>query len=249
MTRLRVAETPKVYTQKESQMGLICGKSHSGAIASYLWHPIMGTFAFVAVKLTTGTEFDKYKSNYENYRYRIHHKNIGCLMNIVGELIDNPNPAELKPDHVFLMGDFNSNIVYPGASNQQVIEAILKSPTPDNFAKFFQYDELTKAMTQYPLKGYTEGINAKPGPLFLPTWKLTRNRTERCEITEINKTINANCFDFTDGIGWHDRILTKDKEGAKYLTTGIQYNRLDIKNMHQSNQAGVIGVYQLIEHK
>lgn len=247
---LQVADMPSFYGRKDSQAGVICGNSHSGAIGSYLWHKTFGKFVFIAVKLTTGSTFDNYGSNYSERRTAIHNANMGCLLGIVEKLINKPKPIELKPQHIFLLGDFNSNIVIPDMTNERIIESIVAAPNATTFAKLLQYDELTKSMNEFPLKGYSEGVSgAKKGPLFLPTWKLTRGRSDRCEITETNKSINANCFDGSSGIGWHDRILYSDALESEYVTVCEQYNRFDVGNMHQSNQAGVMGIYKLNKHK
>lgn len=243
--KLQISDMPNVYGGKQGQLGLFYKVTHSGAIASYLWHETFGKFVFVAVKLTTGTVFDNYGSSYEESRSAIDNSNRGSLLGIVERLINKPNPPELVPDHVFLMGDFNSNIVASGNTNDVIVNELVKAPNATTFSKLLSYDELTKSLANFPLKGYSEGLGgSKAGPLFLPTWKLRRGR-ERCEIVGATGTISPGCFDATNGIGWHDRILIKDKVDSRYSMTCTRYDRFDIKNMHQSNQAGVIGVYIL----
>jgi hypothetical protein len=247
MAKLQVSEMPNVYGGKQGQVGLVCGQTHSGAIASYLWHETFGKFVFVAVKLTTGVAFENYGSSYEESRAAIHHANMGCLFGIVEKLINKPNPEDLVPDHVFLMGDFNSNIVVPGNTNDVIVKNVAKTPNATTFAQLLPFDELTISMKNFPLQGYSEGLaGSKTGPLFLPTWNLTRGR-DRCN--GVTGPISPGCFDAKHGIGWHDRILIKDRVDSKFSTTCTQYNRFDLGNTDKSNQAGVVGIYTLIPHK
>ena len=136
-----------------------------------------------------------------------------------------------------------------------MIKELTSNITITTLKKYQEYDELTKALTQYPLKGYSEGLpGSKSGPLFMPTAQLTRNRGDNCDIKEITETtqkIDGSCYDTDErlgGLGYHSRILNLDVLTAQYVIHCLQYQRFDVQNIHASSQAGVLAFYDLQPH-
>ena len=106
-----------------------------------------------------------------------------------------------------------------------------------------------KQTTNEPsLSGYKEGVSNE-GPMFMPTWRLTRGRSSNCSSQSGVNKVNLGCFERPEeglgGLGWHDRILYKEMGTSYYVVHCVGYNRLDVMNMHESTNAGVIGFFEV----
>jgi len=220
----------------------------SGAIASYVWHPVYGKFVFIATHLPSGVNNLKLGKTLDYTSYRVASKaaNILCLIRIMNKVVD-ALPSESKPDHVFLLGDLNYDIVVPNKTNMQVVTDLGANLTAAKLKELQKNDELQKALDEPPLDGFKEGISNE-GPLFMPTWRLARGRSDNCA-PEINGKFTTACFGepgkYLGGIGWHDRILYKETLVSHYIAQCTEYNRLDVKNMHESTNAGVMAFFRM----
>ena len=213
----------------------------SGAIASYLWHQKYGRIVFIATHLPSGSEALKVGrgENYEVYRVASVASNTLCLIDIMKKFITDI-PKDYKPEHIFLMGDLNYDIVFSDKSTSDLINEISKASSMD---KYRNNDELYKNIKEIPLKGFKEGINDN-GPQFKPTCRLSRSRGE--ESSNEASSIPSSCFESSDlGIGWHDRILYRDLDNTNYKIKCNSYSRLDVKNMQKSTHAGVLGHFTI----
>lgn len=222
----------------------------SGAICSYVWHPIYGKFAFIAAHFVGGRKPD----NLANSVYRSMVKSFNNL-SLISLLYDFELNLvnEYKPNYVILMGDLNYNIIVPNRTIPSVISDLTKDLSLNKLRELQNYDELKTARNQPIWHGFKEGINDQ-GALFMPTWNLKRGRDNSCSIKqqmgkvqEQNKIqISSECFNDQDqGWGWHDRILYKDNLTSNGRISCLEYDRIDIKNMHQSDHAGVIALFSV----
>jgi hypothetical protein len=221
----------------------------SGAIGAYVWHETYGKFAFIATHLPSGANSLKVGKglNYASYRSAIKSANNLCLISMMNELVDSLSD-ESRPDHIFILGDLNYDIVIPNRKNIEIISDIAANVTVAKLKDLQQYDELKNAMKDVPLAGFKEGVSSE-GPLFMPTWKLARGRPDSCSPErEVNK-VNASCFASPNQelgtIGWHDRILYKEMMTSNYMAHCMDYNRIDILNMHASTHAGVTAFFEI----
>ena len=225
------------------------GSRVSGAIASYVWHATYGKFAFIATHLPAGLDSLKVgtKLDYPSYRVASRSSNSLCLLSIYNHLVTSL-PGESRPDHIFILGDLNYDIVVPGKKNIEVVTSLTSNITAAKLKEIQRYDELKKAMEDVPLAGFKEGVSAE-GPLFMPTWRLTRGRPDSCVPAPNTTKIDASCFsqpnDALGGVGWHDRILYKEMMTSNYMAHCIDYNRVDVKNMHASVHAGVTAFFEM----
>lgn len=225
------------------------GDRKSGAIASYIWHETYGKFAFIATHLPAGTNSFKVSKdlNYLSYRAVSRAANTLCLIAVMNKLVDTLVP-EAKPDHIFLLGDMNYDIVIPNKKNIEVITELSNNITLAKIKELQKYDELKKSLDDVPLSGFKEGVSGE-GPLFLPNWRLARGRGNNCIPEKNSIKIDSSCFgepnDAVGGIGWHDRILYKEMMTSNFMAHCIDYNRIDIKNMHASSNAGVFAFFDI----
>lgn len=233
----------------QGELTCIQNEKRSGAIVSYIWHKVYGKFAFIATHLPSGKNSINVGRHLDYDTFRAVNKatNTLCLISILNEFVDSL-PKEYKPDHVFLLGDLNYDIVVQGRSNVEIAVSIANNITSNNLKAYQQYDELKQNITSIPLNGFKEGIGNQ-GPIFLPTWRLIRNRSDNCAPgSNVNK-LSVTCFspesETLGGIGWHDRILYKELGTSFYKIECTAYNRLDIKNMHSSDHAGLIGIFEM----
>ena len=122
-----------------------------------------------------------------------------------------------------------------------------------NLKELQKHDELNKAKLDIPLIDFKEGVNDE-GPVFMPTWKLSRDRGDSCIPSPSNK-MSLECFGVRDeqlkGFGWRDRILYKtmvgnERAGTNFMLRCDSYDRIDVGNMQKSTHAGVIGFYSII---
>lgn len=221
----------------------------SGAIGAYVWHETYGKFAFIATHLPSGTNSLKVGKglDYASYRAVSKSANNLCLISLMNELVDSLSP-ESKPDHVFLLGDLNYDIVIPNRKNIEIISDLTSNITAARLKDLQQYDELKTAMKEVPLSGFKEGVSSE-GPLFMPTWKLARGRPNSCSPGRDTVKVDASCFadpsEALGTIGWHDRILYKEMMTSNYMAHCTEYNRVDILNMHASTHAGVTAFFEI----
>ena len=152
-------------------------------------------------------------------------------------------------ENVIWAGDFNFRILF-SQDTIDLLERWLESPEDamGPVLKFlFEKDQLTEAKQDNSLQSFQEGVNNE-GPLFGPTCKLKRNRSEACHtLTSVN---NKDCFKLQGSAGWLkktktprwpswcDRILYK---GVKCLAYERIDQRLPVKS--QSDHASVLGVF------
>lgn len=240
-------KTLKRFFKNDGQVSALCkqGNRVAGAIAAYVWHEIYGKFCFIAANLPAGGQSLRLDPNldYETYRAAANSANKLCLISLLNKFVTQL-PDESKPDHIFLLGDLNYDIVVPNKSSSEVISDLSGNLTATKLKELQSYDELTSSLKEVPLRGFKEGV-AGEGPLFMPTWNLTRNRPSSCvPLPETNK-LNSNCFSDEFGIGWHDRILYKELMTSNYMAHCTLYNRFDIGNIKSSTHAGVIGMFEM----
>lgn len=235
----------------DGQIEVSCkqGDRISGAIGAHVWHETYGKFLFIATHLASGGDALRVGGliDFSAYRSATRSANNLCLISIFSRLI-NIVPEEAKPDHVILLGDLNYDIVVPGKTNTQLIPELAGNVNASKIKELQKFDELKRALEDSPLVGFKEGV-AGEGPLFLPTWKLARNRPDSCVPTTDTKKIDNTCFakmtEGFSGIGWHDRILYKENITSNFMMHCMDYNRMDIKNMHASTHAGVTAFFEL----
>jgi len=225
------------------------GDRVSGAIASYIWHETYGKFAFISTHLPAGVNSFKVGKDldYRSYRAVSRAANNLCLISVMNQLVDSL-PMEAKPDHIFLIGDLNYDIFIPNKKNIDIVTELAANISPAKIRDLQKYDELKKALDDVPLNGFKEGVSGE-GPLFLPNWRLAKGRGKEC-VPEKNATkISTSCFgepnDAVGGLGWHDRILYKEMMTSNFISHCIDYNRIDIKNMHASSHAGVVAFFEI----
>lgn len=225
------------------------GDRVSGAIASYIWHEVYGKFAFIATHFPSGLNSLRVGKglDYATYRAASKAANNICLISLINGLVDTL-PDHIKPDHIFLLGDLNYDIVVPNKKNIEVVTELAGNISAIKLKELQKYDELKQSMGDVPLSGFKEGVSNE-GPLFMPTWRLTRGRSDDCSPGKDATKVNVTCFgspnETLGGIGWHDRILYKESMSSHYLAHCTDYNRLDVKNMHASTHAGVIGFFEM----
>lgn len=225
------------------------GDRISGAIASYVWHETFGKFVFISTHLPAGADSLNVGKNidYASYRSAAKSANNLCLLSLINKFVVSLS-AESKPDHIFLLGDLNYDIVIPNRTNAEIVLELANNVTALKMKDIQKYDELKKALEDVPLTGFKEGVSAE-GPLFMPTWRLARGRSDECVPSQNTTRINASCFGRPDellgGIGWHDRIIHKEMMTSNYMAHCIVYNRVDIKNMHASEHSGVIAFFEM----
>jgi hypothetical protein len=249
---LRVEE--KILTKFFSNNGQVettCdqGDRISGAIASYVWHEDYGKFAFIATHLPSGASTLKIGNDldYASYRAASKSSNTLCLLKIYNQFVSSL-PIESRPDHIFLLGDLNYDIVIPGKNHAEILSALSANITVAKLKDLQQYDELKKSLDEVPLVGFKEGVSSE-GPLFVPTWRLARGRPDSCNLGKEITRMDVSCFggsnDPLGGIGWHDRILYKELMTSNYMAHCTDYNRIDVRNMHASTHAGVTAFFEM----
>ncbi|CAH6419984.1 Hypothetical protein HVR_LOCUS1041 [uncultured virus] len=235
----------------DGQVSLVCpqGNRAAGAIASYVWSETFGKFVFIAVDFPSSLESLKVGKglDYDSYRVAAKAANTICLVSLLNKFIDSL-PAESKPDHIFILGDLGFDIVVPNKRNIEVVTELAANLSAAKLKELQKNDELTIAKNEAPLAGFKEGVSNE-GPLFMPTWRLTRGRPDACVPDKDATKVDITCFGSTDdavgGIGWHDRILYKESMTSHYMAHCLEYNRIDIKNMHASTHAGVTAFFEM----
>lgn len=232
----------------------------SGAIATYVTHPTFGKFAFITVHLPLGTAAAKYTRGmkYKDFRQNIMVTNNFCLQQMKNKFLHSIEDPKMKPDHIILMGDFNSDILVDTGGVVVDLPKIREWTASVDATKIKQlqdWDEMKAVKgSNGVLEGFKEGIGGN-GPWFVPTWRLRRGRPEPCSlsgnVTQTEKAADlGSCFEKPSedwgGFGWHDRILYMDAIGqSHYATHCLTYNRIDVMNMHHSTNAGVIATFEM----
>lgn len=224
------------------------GNRVSGAIASYISHPSYGKFLFLNTQFVAGIDALRagVDLDYDTYREATTAANKLCMINMLNKFVD-AVPKAAQPDHVFIMGDLNYDIVMPGKTSRELLQLVSSDISAAAMRRLQQYDELKVALAQKPLIGFKEGVGNE-GPLFVPTWKLARGRSDKCVPGDNTSKIEAACFADPrsgGGAGWHDRILYKESMTSTYIAHCLEYSRLDIQNMHESSHAGVYAVFEM----
>lgn len=226
------------------------GGRTSGAIGAYVWHETYGKFVFIATHIPYGADSlgINQELDYISYRAAIRSTNTLCLISLMNKFV-NSLSQQSRPDHIFLLGDLNYDIVIPGRKNIEIISELTANISANKLKDFQKNDELKKAMEDIPLEGFKEGVSGE-GPLFMPTWRLARGRPDSCVPSNDTTKISTSCFDNSGiefgGIGWHDRILYKEMMTSNYIAHCTDYTRLDIKNMHASTHAGVTAFFEML---
>lgn len=226
------------------------GNRISGAIATYVWHDMYGKFVFIATHLPSGVKPLRIRKDldYQSYRAASKSANNICLIKLYNEFITSIS-QDLRPDHIFLLGDLNYDIVIPDKRNVEIISELASNLSAAKLKSLQKFDELNKAMEDVPLNGFKEGVSAE-GPLFMPTWRLARGRRDACSPSDNINSVQTSCFgapnDELGSVGWHDRILYKELMTSNYIAHCTDYNRIDIKNIHASTNAGVLGFFEML---
>ena len=226
----------------------IQGERISGGIASYVWHETYGKFVFIATHLPSGVRSLRVGKDldYTSYRVASRAGNSLCLLSLLNKFV-NSLALESRPDHIFLLGDLNYDIVVPGKRNIEVITELSNNLTAAKLKDLQKNDELKRSTDEVPLLGFKEGV-AGEGPLFMPTWRLSRNRPDSCSPGKDTTKVDVTCFgdpnETLGGLGWHDRILYKESMTSNYMMHCLEYNRFDVKNIHASTHAGVIALFE-----
>lgn len=225
-----------------------CGRSRSGAIASYVDHGTFGRMVFVAAHLPVAIEDMRLQEmDYPEYRSLMDNSNNACLISILSKSVTSLT-AEKKVAHVFLFGDLGYDIVHPEKKEEAIVNEIVKDLS--KVTEWHTYDGIRSRMANAPFKGFSEGIEGK-GPMFPPTWNMKVGRSPGCsaydETGKLKSSISSKCY-VTDkgiGVGWHDRILTKDIDAGAKITKCIKYGSIDVGIQGSSHSAGVYGVYSI----
>lgn len=224
------------------------GDKVSGAIVSYVWHPVFGKFAFIGVNIADGVTGLKISENLSSKSAREAKLSANklCLISIIHKFVeDDKNKSEAKPNHVFLMGDLNYDLVLEDKKGFDLLKDISADISVSKIKGLHQYDELKQALSSPPLEGFKEGVSGD-GPLFMPNWRLKRNRPLSCVPSETTTAISPNCYDNDNiGIGWHDRILYKEYIESPHIIHCLAYNILAVGNINASDHAAVIGLYEV----
>ncbi len=231
----------------------------SGALATYVSHPVFGRFCFINVDLPESSDILSVRRgalDYDSYRDAIKAANTLCLINMQNHFYYSM-PEEARPEHVIVFGDFNYEIRIPGKSAEEVAAELVSKPNNEFLRKVISdYDEFSVAKSATPLKGYKEGPSNE-GPLFPPTYWLHRDRTPDCQRGFVGISgegsasgsssgkVGSSCYDITSFHypSWRERAIYKDMGSTPFVTHCTYYQSIDVGNMRQSRHAGVVGVY------
>lgn len=229
-----------------------------GANASYVNHKKYGKFVFITVHLPGS--LDSLNVNiprdFEFYRATMQASSTLFILSAMSKFVYDIEDS-LRPQHVFLIGDMNYDIVIPNKTPYDMVKDLVSSPiTLDRLKNLQKYDELLSSRNVLPFRGFKEGVNDM-GPLFLPDWRLTRGRNAaNCNI-DLNavppkNTVGMECYDTSNGnlssLGWHNRILYIDVQGSAwgFTTYCSMYERLDKDNITASSNAAIWGMFNMI---
>lgn len=224
-------------------------KAKGGAIASYVWHPVYGRFAFVCAHLPTGVVTTG--RDYTRFRAAVRDANSVCLYNLLQSLVYDLDDTEGHVDHVILFGDLGYEV---GGDSTALALAnrLVQNVSTSTFRDLLKYDELTQDLKRSALLGFSEGVGGQ-GPMFMPTWKLKRGRSSSCSPNEKTSKISVpatECFDAPQSKmerpSWRARILTMENGESPYTLTTSYYNRFDEGNTKLSSSAGVVAILDLV---
>lgn len=225
------------------------GERRAGASCCYVNYPAYGRMAFINVNLPDSRnklEVPTGRMTWESYRARIQLADRLFLSEMLDKFV-NSLDLSVAPQHVFLFGDFNTEISGIAETPATVISQISQDPNGASL-KYLAYDEMKKLMNEYPLVGYSEGANNE-GPRFPPTWRWNRGRPEECGTQAISNLPATTCFStLPDGKGypgWRDRILYRSTEGSYRFSANV-YSSINTGTLIRSSQhAGVVGLFTL----
>lgn len=229
-------------------------KRVTGALCSYVWHPIYGHFALINVHMPTGLLQSVGSTPFATQRSTINAVNHISMIDIMQAFVYNV-ADDAKPNYVIMAGDFNSSLDLPNVgSNQAVIEQIVATT---DVSALRQYDELTAQLGAPPLELFKEGLpgmyqgrNIGIGPTSPPTWRLHRGRDANCQVAE-GKQMSATCYQVAPGvtrsanIGWRERVIFATLTGVYELICGA-YSVVDVNNIKESTSAAVYGFFDLV---
>lgn len=190
---------------------------------------------------------------FEHYRQGVIAKNNFCLHELQTKFLQSIPDPNMKPQHIFLMGDLGYDIKIDGggADPSKIIEWT-KGLDAGKIKQLQTWDDLNLVKTSGVLNGFHEGVDNN-GPYFAPTWRMKRGRSVACTDGNIGSGSTAGdlstCFapgKELAGFGWHDRILYRDMDTQAVAKTHcLTYNRMDVLNMHDSTHAGVLATFEM----
>ena len=237
------------------------GEGYAGMIALHLWHRFYGKFALMVVDIPEDALPVKVQTFSKN-RLASNAVSTISLLTWLTEVVDALNPSE-RPDHVVLCGTFNYQLVVPDKTILDTIRSTSANLSKNNLKALQQYDEGTQALRRGEvLEGFSEGVGGQ-GPLFMPTWRLTKGRSGDCnpdyakttpappgqgQAVASSSAVSPSCFTLNEtsgGVGWSDRVYFRDLLTSTYLLTCEQYDRLDEQSMNQSSHAGVTAILRI----
>jgi hypothetical protein len=232
------------------------GKGYTGMITIHLWHRYYGHFAIMAADVPENARPTTVIS-YTQDRIAASAVSDLSLLTWINEVMS-PLITAQAPDHLIIVGSFNYHIVIPDRTTLDTIRLVSQNLSTNELVKLQQFDEGTRARGKDGvLADFQEGVvgqnQAASGPLFAPTWRMTKGRNNACDPEVGNKTsIAPGCFTdngITGGIGWTDRVFYRatPSSRANYTMVGTIYQRLDDLSMAQSSHAGVLALFELRE--
>lgn len=238
------------------------GNGYAGMITLHLWHRFYGKFALTVVDLP---EDALPVPIYTYSKNRLASKAVSnlSLLTWLTEITDAMSPA-IRPDHLILCGTFNYQLIVPDKTMLDTLRTVSGNLTKANLKNAQQFDEGTIALRKGEvLEGFSEGVGGQ-GPLFMPTWRLTKGRGTDCNpdyhstpnpnkpsnapVAASSSSVSPSCFGLVDtygSVGWSDRVYFKDLFTSTYMLTCEQYDRLDDPSMTQSSHAGVVAILKI----
>lgn len=235
------------------------GRAYAGMIALHFWHRYYGKFAIAAMDIPEDA-LPVQTYSYSKNRLASNAVSNISLLTWLTSITDEMSPAE-RPDHIILCGSFNYQMVVPDKSILDVIRGTSSNLSQSSIKSYQQYDEGILALKKgQVLEGFSEGIGGQ-GPLFMPTWRLTKGRGSDCNLdyprtvqagagaaAASSSAVSASCFTLSEtngSVGWKDRIYYRDFFTSTYVLTCEQYDRLDDPSMNQSSHASVTAIIRI----
>jgi hypothetical protein len=230
---------------------------NKGATCSYIRVPRVGTIAFINAHLPFSSKSLLQSALQRDPMVRTNHV---LSQNIAFNEIYRRLILDLKvpPDYVIYMGDFNYRVNSEHGATQ-ISNALQERGCQELYRQIYlHYDELHQEMSKYNIYVLEEGVNNE-GPLFLPTAKMSKQRTmdydkgldghgDLSQPYQITNALAGTCF--KTGVAdqripsWCDRVLYKTitEHGSKMQC--LCYQRFDVgQTMKKSDHAGVISVF------
>jgi hypothetical protein len=221
-----------------------------GAIGAYVNHSVYGRFLFVALDLPLDMTAARITNpaEYEFFRATVVTGNNLFLLQVIDKFV-NKVDVKTRPQHIFLLGDMNYDIVIPNKTNLEIVTDLTSGSLLANIERFMLSDELTQNKNKLPARGFSEGVSNK-GPMFAPTWRLRKNRSpDECDGFGDGKSMSKECFNYEkdnlSAVGWHNRILYRDIQDSINGIFCEAYNRLDVGNTVMTDNAAVFGFFNV----